>query len=138
MRQNLITKFNLTIRGHMKLCKFILPLFLVISALGYSQSSEFNLPPGYYLKSNYQVIDLSFKLDGIQLDKEYSPNKLNVLKDLSPEELRQTSAEYQAYVEAGQNYMNSLSTYIKSIYTETELWYIYAFDEVLKVRIKSL
>jgi hypothetical protein len=122
----------------MKLCKFILPIFLAISTMGYAQQSDFNLPPGFYLKPNYQVIDLSYKLDGVRLDKEYSMEKLSVLKNITDAELNQTSAEYQHYVTQGRAFINSLSSYIKSLYSETELWYIYAFDSGLKSRIQTL
>ena len=122
----------------MKLCSFILPVFLAISAFGYGQSTNYNLPPGFYLKPNYHVIDFSFKLDGIQLEKEYSEDKIRVLKDISDVELRETSIEYQQYVAEGKAFIESLSAYVKSIYSETEVWYIYAFDSALKSRIQTL
>lgn len=122
----------------MKLCKFLLPMFLAISSLGYAQNSAYNLPPGYYLKPNYQVIDLSYKLNGIQLEKEYSADKLRVLKDISEDQLSETSAEYQAYYAEGKAFINSLSSNVKNIYTEIELWYIYAFDKGLRITLESM
>lgn len=122
----------------MKLCSIILPLFLAISAFGYGQNANYNLPPGFYLKPNHHVIDFSYKLQGIQLEKEHSIDKIRVLKDLTEEELLSTSREYQQYVQAGRDFIAGLSENVKSIFTEAELWYIYAFDESLKIRIQTL
>lgn len=122
----------------MKLCSIILPLFLAISAFGYGQNANYNLPPGFYLKPNHHVIDFSYKLQGIQLEKEYSAEKIRVLKNISEEELQNTSPEYQQYVAAGREFIANLSSNVKSIFTEAELWYIYAFDESLRTRIKTL
>ncbi|MFA7687979.1 MAG: hypothetical protein WCY25_08945 [Moheibacter sp.] len=105
------------------------------SGWSYAQSqdeSQFNLPPGYYLNPSQPIFDLSWKLDGSSMDKEIPAAQLQVLKALSEEELANTSAEYQAYVREGKDFINALSANIKSLYSEQELWYIFAFDSELR------
>lgn len=115
-------------------------LFLVgIANLNYAQTNNrngnYNLPPGYYLNPNQQIFDLSFKLDGLVLEKEIPASQLQVLKEISDEQLSETSLEYQQYVQAGRDFINSLSDNVKSIYREVELWYIYVFDGELKNKL---
>lgn len=122
----------------MKLLKLLLPIVLVIFTMGHAQETNYNLPPGFQLKPNYQVIDLSFKLEGKDIGKDYLPQHLQVLKDIPDSQLHETSPEYQEYVATGRAVLNSLPEKAKSIYREFELWYIYAFDTELLEKLKSL
>lgn len=109
-------------------------LFLVgIANFSYSQTtspgdSQLNLPPGFYLNPDQPIFDLSYKLEGELRHKEIPAAKLSVLKALTAEELLSAPADYQQYVREGKAFIESLSENVRSIYTEAELWYIFAFD----------
>lgn len=121
---------------------FSLLLFFSIGNLGYAQTNEtkqsdYNLPPGYRLDPNRNVIDLSFKLEGKTLEKDVT-QEIKFLKQVTDDELNLTSSEYQNYIREGREFIDSLSQKIKSIYNEEELWYIYAFDQKLKNQLSLI
>ena len=122
----------------MSLRSILLPLFLVAYSLVFSQSSEYNLPPGYKLNPNHKTFDLSYKLNGADYERDLPEGKLRILKDIPDSRLNETSSEYQQYVKEGKKFINSLSKKIRGLYTEEELWYIYAFDSKLKNQIKNI
>lgn len=102
--------------------------------------SDYNLPPGAVLNQKPNIIDLSYKLDGLRSKVSYSDSDLKVIKDFSKQELeslKTASPEYYTYYNAGLSFMNGLSARIKSIYTINELWYIFAFDQKLKTRLST-
>lgn len=103
-----------------------------------SEGENYNLPPGYYLTPGKQVFDLSYKLEGKVLDKDIPDSELQVLKEISEEELLNMPAEYQQYVHSGKDFIDSLSAHVKSLYTEKELWYIFAFDRNLKNQLSLI
>lgn len=119
------------------LCLFLL---FGTASYAYSQSqhelSNYNLPPGYRLNPKQEIHDLSQKLDGNFL--EIKEPELKVLQQITKEELKDTSPEYQQYIKVGEALINSLSDKVKKIYTEDELWYIYAFDKELINRLQKL
>ncbi|MGB6084718.1 hypothetical protein [Moheibacter sp.] len=121
----------------MRLRKFILPIALVISSIAFSQQKSYNLPPGYYLDTQKHIFDLSHKLEG-NYDYEVSVDKLKFLKEVSSEELNQTSPEYQQYIKEMNEFVNGLSRKIRDIYSLPELWYVYAFDQELKQRLQTI
>lgn len=122
----------------MKFRKFLLPFILVFSTFAVAQEFTYNVPPGYSVPSNFIHLDLSYKLKGINVEKEYSKEYLRVLKDIPESELKNTPDDYQAYVKQGRKYIASLSSKVRNIFTEDELWYIYAFDLKLKNKIKKI
>ncbi len=122
----------------MRLKRLLLPILLVFSTFIFAQVSEYNLPPGYHLNPSTQILDLSYKLKGNVLEKEIPNSQLVFLKDLSKIDLKETSLEYQMYIKDGENFINSLSKYVRDIYNDQELWYIYAFDGDLKRLIQNL
>jgi len=103
------------------------------------QPTNYNLPPGYTLSESKKIIDLSYKLKGNQSSQTYKDAALKFfLKDLSREELSQEPVEYQKYVKKGEAYILSLSDVVKSIYSDAELWHIYAFDQELMEKLKTV
>lgn len=121
-------------------------VFIFFSDVALAQSNlkkenheKFNLPPGSRLHPKAKIYDLSFKLDkGTTENVSYLQSDLKFLKELSEIEIenqKNENPEYYAYYQAGKNYINALSSKIKHIYTETELWYIYAFDQDLKNKL---
>jgi hypothetical protein len=119
--------------------KAIIPLFLIIASLSFGQNSNYNLPPGYrFHPERAHILDLSFKLDGKTLAKPIGQKQLEFLKNLDDSQLHLASAEYQNYIQQGKAFIQSLSPKVKSIYTEKELWYIYAFDRKLKKRLVKI
>ena len=113
------------------------PILLVLSTIAFAQISDYNLPPGYRVVHNQVIFDLSGKLDN-SMEKDIPAEKLRILKNISEAELQNTSAEYQDYVRNGNSFIQSLSSKVKGIYTEVELWYIYAFDKKLKEKLISI
>lgn len=122
----------------------VICLFLLIGTADFAHSqnlnreTNYNLPPGYRLKPNQVIFDLSHKIEGNTSIKDLPESKLQVLKQISEDELLETSTEYQEYVQKGKEYIHSLSPTAKAIYTETELWYIYAFDQKLKIQLSHI
>lgn len=113
-------------------------VFLTLSTYLNGQEKQYNLPPGYKIVPNYIPINFSYKLEGIKSEKNYTSESLVILKVLTEEELENAPQAYQNYVYKGRKYIESLSEKVKSIYTESEIWYIYAFDKELKNRIKKI
>ena len=119
--------------------KAIIPLFLIVASLSFGQNSNYNLPPGYrFHPEKAHILDLSFKLDGKTLAKPIDQNQLEFLKNISEEELKSAPVEYQNYIKEGRRFINSLSKKVRNIYTEKELWYIYAFDQKLKNKLINI
>lgn len=120
---------------------FCLFLLMGTASFAYSQNkneeSNYNLPPGYKLNPKKQIYDLSDKLYGFS-ELDISKSELEVLQQISDEELKDTSPEYQNYIQTGRAFLNSLSNKVKSIYTEEELWYIYVFDQSLKEKLTQI
>lgn len=118
-------------------------LFLLMGMINFSYSqnkneeSNYNLPPGYRLNPKQPIFDLSHKIEGTS-EKDLPESKLQVLKQVSADEFKETAPEYQEYVNEGNQFISSLSPKVKSIYSETELWYIYAFDQKLKMRLTQI
>lgn len=118
--------------------KFLLiPLFLVFTTFILAQESGYNLPPGYSLMPDQTVFNLSKKLDD-SLAKDIPVERLKVLKDITESQLKETSVEYQEYVKKGQLYIDSLSKKVRNLFNDTELWYIYAFDQDLKEKLLNI
>lgn len=118
--------------------RIILPLIFILSAITFGQETQYNLPPGFFHNVKKPPVDLSYKLDNRDLGKDYTEDYLRILKDIPDTELGNTSPEYQKYVKRGKKYINSLSPTVRNLYTETELWYIYAYDPVLKKKLKKV
>lgn len=118
--------------------RVILPLFFILSITAFGQESHYNLPPGFFHNPKMTVVDLSYKLENRDIGKEYTEDYLRILKDIPDTELGSTSPEYQKYVKEGKKYINSLSSAVRNKFTETELWYIYAYDPVLKKKLKKV
>lgn len=101
-----------------------------------SNETNLNLPPGSRLHPKAKIYDLSFKLNKNSFENvSYLQSDLKFLKDLSDVEIenqKTENPEYYAYYMAGKKYITELSSKIRNIYTETELWYIYAYDQKLK------
>ena len=116
----------------------IIFVFSLIAQFSSAQNADYNLPPGYGLIPNKAIFDLSYKLDGKVLDKEIPQTELEFLKEIDDSELHLTSPEYQQYIQEGKTFINSLSEKVKSMYTNNELWYIYAFDQKLKNRLVNI
>lgn len=134
----------------MKHLYFLFALVLIFFsdvALAQSNSEKenqekFNLPPGTRLHPKAKIYDLSFKLNRSTTENvSYAQSDLKFLKELSEIEIENQkieNPEYYAYYKAGKDYINALSEKIKHIYTETELWYIYAFDQKLKNKLITI
>jgi len=125
--------------------KRLLLLILVIFSINtYSQqnSLSLNLPPGYKLHPKKKIIDLSYKLDFNSNDgHNHTESDLKFLKKISDADLnlmKTSNPDYYNYIQNGTNYIGSLSTKVKEMYTNDELWYIYAFDQNLKNRLTTL
>lgn len=115
-----------------------LPAFLLLSVIMFGQETNYNLPPGFYHNESIPVLDLSYKLEGFNTEKDLPDDYLRILKEIPDSRLGETSPEYQKYVKQGKKYINSLSGTVRNIYTDTELWYIYAYDPVLKNKLKKV
>jgi len=102
------------------------------------EKSVYNLPPGAVLKTKARFIDLSYKLSGKKSGESYTQEDLKFLKDIPEsdiEKYKTASPEYYQYYITGRTFINSLSPKVKSIYSDSELWYIYAFDQKLKNKL---
>lgn len=115
-----------------------LPTFFLLSVILFGQENDYNLPPGFHHDENIPVVDLSYKWEGIQPGKDYSDEFLRVLKDIPDNELKNAPPEYRKYVRDGKKWIRSLSSAVRNTYTETELWYIYAYDTDLKNKLKKV
>ena len=123
--------------------RFLLLFFVVFSIITYSQenNSKFNLPPGYRLQPKKKIVDLSYKLNSTINDIQYESSELRFLKQLTENELeslRENLPDYYNYLQKAKSYINSLTPKVKSLYTEEELWYIYAFDPELKNKLTTI
>lgn len=99
---------------------------------------NFNLPPGYKLHPKKSIINFSYKIDNSPVNIFYTESDLLFLKKITEEELesqKDTMPEYYNYVKTGERFINNLSPRVRSIYTTSELWYIYAFDRQLSDRL---
>ena len=123
----------------------LLFIFLSLGANGQSNSALekplFNLAPGVVAKKNVKIDDLSFKLSEIQYANQ-SLNKTEVfLYQYSLEELESMSKNapdsYKYYMKANEFYID-LSNKVKNVFSIYELWDIYIFDEVLKIKLESI
>ncbi|KGO90065.1 hypothetical protein [Flavobacterium suncheonense] len=106
-----------------------------------SDSGKFNLPPGYRMPLKMKVYDLSHKLTGKLSEEKYTSEDLKFLKRISDEELekyKDQAPDYYNYYKKGTDFINSLSSKVKSIYSKEELWYIYAFDQKLKNKLTTI
>lgn len=123
-----------------KLTTLLLVLFLT-AKLNYGQTnnSNLNLPPGAILSSKAKILDLSEKLTLGYSTLNYADSDLSFLKPLSESELQQLKGTpYYKYVMEGRSYIEKLSPKIKGLYSESELWYIYAYDKKLSERIAKI
>ncbi|MEZ5009879.1 MAG: hypothetical protein R2753_17145 [Chitinophagales bacterium] len=69
----------------------------------------------------------------------YADSDLFYLKPLSEAEFEQLEGSpYYNYVMEARNYIKSLSPKIRELYSEAELWYIYAYDKKLSERIAKI
>lgn len=107
-----------------------------------SNEANLNLPPGSRLHPKAKIYDLSFKLNKNGFENvSYLQSDLKFLKDLSDVEIenqKTENPEYYAYYMAGKKYINELSSKVRNIYTVTELWYIYAYDQKLKNTLTTI
>ncbi|HSD14382.1 MAG TPA: hypothetical protein VLB74_07015 [Flavobacterium sp.] len=133
----------------MKYVYLVLTLFfLFFGSVGFSQNTtrvtdetNLNLPPGSRLHPKAKIYDLSFKLNKSAENVSYLQSDLKFLKELSNEELenqKNENPEYYTYYMTGKSFINALSSKVKGIYTETELWYIYAYDQKLKNMLTAI
>src|SRR5690554_614398 len=118
----------------MRLSLVFLP-FLVFMFSAFVNAQSQQSPP--INNEGYIEIDLSNSLEG-NYDYEVSVDKLKFLKEVSSEELNQTSPEYQQYIKEMNEFVNGLSRKIRDIYSLPELWYVYAFDQELKQRLQTI
>lgn len=123
--------------------KKLLFIFLFFSVIGISQeiNYKYNLPPGYKLHPKKKIIDLSYKLNGQESTLDYTNDELEFLKKNSETEIenyKNIDERYYQYLKGGEQFIDSLSSKIKTIYTHKELWYIYAFDQKLREQITAI
>ncbi|WP_131387691.1 hypothetical protein [Flavobacterium suncheonense] len=131
---------------HLQLVLTLLVFFVMSS--GYSQHSNpingdvvYNLPPGAKLLPKAKIYDLSFKLNKNATNVSYQQSDLKFLKEFDAgaiEQLKNEDPKYFAYLSEGENFIKSLSPKVRTIYTDTELWYIYAFDQKLKNTLTTI
>ena len=118
--------------------KLLLPILITLSSLCCAQDAtetKLNLPPGARLANKIVLFDLSEKLDIGYSTTDYSEDDLKFLKVLSEEQLQSLEGtEYYNYVMEARTFVENLPDKIKSIYTEAELLYIYAFDQKIKTK----
>ncbi len=103
--------------------------------------SEYNLPPGCVLKQKVKIFDLSYKLENKPSIYSYSQSDLAVIKDIPSSEIenyKNIDLNYYNYYKEGLSFFDSLSSKVKDIYTITELWYIYVFDQDLKNKLITI
>ncbi len=106
-----------------------------------SKTSNYNLPPGCVLKQKVKFYDLSYKLDRKVSSHNFSDSDLLVVKDIPSnqlDEFKNTDPEYYNYYIKGLSFFESLSNKVKQTYNNTELWYIYVFDQDLKNRLLTI
>ncbi len=119
--------------------KLLLTFLVALASLCCAQDAtetKFNLPPGARLANKFVLFDLSEKLDKGYSTIVYSEDDLKFLKVLSEAQLQSLEGtDYYNYVMKIRTFVEYLPDKIKSIYTEAELFYIYAFDQKLKERI---
>ncbi len=120
---------------------FILVLLSITSNYAQNISElDYNLPPNVVLpKKGVEQIDLSFKLNSV----DYQKNELadNFLRKFSAEEIQQMELEKGKdyyYYNSANKYFMSLSEKVRRIYSYEELWYIYMFDQSLKMKLTAL
>jgi len=104
-----------------------------------NSNPNYNLPPGYRMHPKKVPYDLSYKLYNTTANREYTQEDLKYLKNISDSELEsyKGSAYYNYYMTA-KEFIASLSDKVKAIYTQDELWYIYAFDQKLKNTLTTI
>lgn len=110
----------------------------LLSVAAAAQEKKLNMPPGKNMHAHQQFYDLSYKLKNIKPEKEIPQKDLQILKEIPESRLGETSAAYQAYVAQGNAFIQSLSPRVRNIFTETELWYIYATDPELTNEISAI
>lgn len=123
-----------------KLTTVLLILFVTVN-LNYAQTDleNLNLPPGAHLSSKAKIFDLSEKLTLGYSTLNYVDSDLRFLKPMSEAELQEMEGTpYYDYIMEGRNFIENLSPKIKELYSEAELWYIYAFDRKLSERIAKI
>jgi hypothetical protein len=118
-------------------------MFFSDTALAQNNSSKgnqekYNMPPGYQMPIKMKIFDLSHKLNGKHVSESYTQEDLRFLKNIPENEIekyKMITPEYYQYYITGRAFINSLSPKVKSVYTDAELWYIYAFDQKLKTKL---
>lgn len=128
--------------------KIIYTAFLVISVFFAIHAQEkiiarrMNLPPGTILQPKLDVaIDYSYKLGTISDNVSDAVSAQNFLYDFTDADLAEMKAndfmKYEYYMKANE-YYNSLSNKVKSIFTIQELWYVYIFDADLSDKLITI
>lgn len=114
---------------------------LLLCLMGFSQSENYNLPPGAKLKTKANVEeDYSYKLNNLSNPpKDFSePDFFIEFNKEDLEEKMSIDNEYKSYIDEATSFYKDLSMVVKYNFTPSELWYIYQFDQKLKNRLEEI
>lgn len=107
-----------------------------------SMEKNHNLPPGIVFGKKFiTTIDLSYKLNGGVANVSYQDSELKfgkVFLNNDLETIKETDPVNYNYYTTANNYFNSLSQKVKSLYTKNELFYVYVFDQKLKNQLSAI
>jgi hypothetical protein len=110
-------------------------------AVSYSNTQDFNLPPGSVLKMKPKFTDYSYKLNELKGKAVQKKEPVDFLRDFTKAELKDMELNDKKaynYYSTANAYFQNLSEKVLSGFSFEELWYIYIFDQKLKNKLASI
>lgn len=105
-----------------------------------SSEPTYDIAPGKRLPAKFEVIDYSYKLEGIQqidsVKKEF--RFYDNFDEKAVVDMKDVNSDEYEYYQRLKIYYDGLSNRVKTIFTFNEIWHVFVFDPELKSKLKTI